>query len=109
MLIVGHTLAWHSQTPRWVFQDENGRALSGTNAADRQLLLQRLHDHIATVVGRYKGRIKIWDVVNEALNNSGSANDTNMLRQSSPCSERSGSISRLAERCWCSPRSRSAR
>ncbi len=84
MLIVGHTLAWHSQTPRWVFQDDNGRALSGTNAADRELLLARLHEHIQTVVGRYKGRIQIWDVVNEALNDSSNINDTNMLRQSSP-------------------------
>ena len=84
MLVVGHTLVWHSQTPRWVFRDETGRALSGTNAADRELLLQRMHDHIQTVVGRYKGRIKIWDVVNEALNDSRNPADTNMLRQSSP-------------------------
>ena len=84
MLIVGHTLAWHSQTPRWVFQDESGRPLQGTNAADRALLLQRLHDHIQTVVGRYRGRIKIWDVVNEALNDGGSLTDTNLLRQRSP-------------------------
>jgi endo-1,4-beta-xylanase len=84
MLIVGHTLAWHNQTPRWVFQDENGRPLQATNAADRALLLQRLHDHIMTVVGRYKGRIKIWDVVNEALNNDDDLTDTNLLRQSSP-------------------------
>lgn len=84
MLLVGHTLAWHNQTPRWVFQDENGRALNGTNAADRALLLQRLHDHIQTVVGRYRGRIKIWDVVNEALNDSSNSNDTNMLRKNSP-------------------------
>jgi endo-1,4-beta-xylanase len=33
--------------------------------------LQRMHDHISTVVGRYKGRIKGWDVVNEALNENG--------------------------------------
>jgi GH35 family endo-1,4-beta-xylanase/enterochelin esterase-like enzyme len=66
MFIVGHTLVWHSQTPRWVFQGE------GTNAATREVLLQRMRDHIHTVVGRYKGRIKAWDVVNEALNDDGS-------------------------------------
>lgn len=71
MYLVGHTLVWHSQTPEWVFQDNNGRPLSGTNAADRELLLRRMHDHIQTVVGRYKGRIKCWDVVNEALNEDG--------------------------------------
>ena len=84
MLIVGHTLAWHSQTPRWVFQDDHGRELSGTNAADRELLLNRLHEHISTVVGRYKGRIKIWDVVNEALTDGGSFSETNILRARSP-------------------------
>jgi endo-1,4-beta-xylanase len=66
MYIVGHTLVWHGQTPRWVFQGE------GTNAATREELLQRMRDHIHTVVGRYKGRIKTWDVVNEALNDDGS-------------------------------------
>jgi endo-1,4-beta-xylanase len=71
MVIVGHTLVWHNQTPRWVFQDANGRPLNGSNAADRAFLLQRMRDHIHTVVGRYKGRIKIWDVVNEALNQNG--------------------------------------
>jgi endo-1,4-beta-xylanase len=76
MLIVGHTLVWHHQTPRWVFEDANGRPLSGTNAADRALLLKRMRHHILTVVGRYKGKIKIWDVVNEALNENGT------LRQS---------------------------
>jgi endo-1,4-beta-xylanase len=71
MTIVGHTLIWHNQTPKWVFQDANGRPLNGTNAADRELLLQRMRDHIHTVVGRYKGRIQIWDVVNEALAENG--------------------------------------
>lgn len=65
MFIVGHTLVWHNQTPRWVFQNEKGEPL------DRQTLLNRLRDHIFTVVGRYKGRIKGWDVVNEALNQDG--------------------------------------
>jgi len=65
MLLVGHTLVWHNQTPRWVFQETNGQPV------DRETLLRRMHDHIRTVVGRYKGRIKVWDVVNEALNDNG--------------------------------------
>lgn len=82
MMIVGHTLVWHGQTPQWVFQGEGGRALQRTNDADRALLLERLHEHIATVVGRYKGRIKVWDVVNETLSDGG-GNDT-ILRAQSP-------------------------
>lgn len=62
---VGHTLCWHSQTPDWVFEDAKGKPVS------RDVLLQRLHDHIFTVVGRYKGRIQDWDVVNEALAEDG--------------------------------------
>jgi endo-1,4-beta-xylanase len=66
MFIIGHTLVWHNQTPRWVFQDDTGRPVS------REVLLQRMREHILTVVGRYRGRIKGWDVVNEALNDDGS-------------------------------------
>jgi len=65
MFIVGHNLCWHAQTPNWVFQDAAGKPIT------RDALLQRLHDHIFTVVGRYKGRIASWDVVNEALNEDG--------------------------------------
>jgi endo-1,4-beta-xylanase len=65
MFIVGHTLIWHNQTPQWVFQDDKGQP------ADRDTLLQRMREHILTVVGRYKGRIRGWDVVNEALNEDG--------------------------------------
>jgi len=65
MFIVGHCLVWHSQTPRWVFEDDQGKPLT------REALLDRMRDHIRTVVGRYKGRIGGWDVVNEALNEDG--------------------------------------
>jgi endo-1,4-beta-xylanase len=71
MFIIGHTLIWHNQTPRWVFQDSEGKPV------DRQTLLGRMREHIHTVVSRYKGRIKGWDVVNEALNEDGT------MRQSS--------------------------
>ena len=50
--------------------------------ASREQLLERMREHIHTVVGRYKGKIKVWDVVNEALADGG----TNILRNS-PWSE----------------------
>ncbi len=46
--------------------------------ASREELLQRMRDHIFTVVRRYKGKIKVWDVVNEAIADRG----TNILRNS---------------------------
>ncbi len=74
MFIVGHTLVWHSQVPSWVFQDDKGAPLG------RDALLKRMHDHIQTVVGRYKGRIGGWDVVNEALNEDGTLRQTPWLK-----------------------------
>ena len=65
MHIIGHTLVWFHQTPDWVFQDEAGKSLS------RDALLERMKDHIFTVMGRYKGRIHGWDVVNEAISQDG--------------------------------------
>lgn len=66
MFIIGHTLVWFYQTPDWVFQDANGKPLN------RNALLQRMREHIHTVMGRYKGRIHGWDVVNEAIAEDGS-------------------------------------
>jgi endo-1,4-beta-xylanase len=63
--IIGHVLVWHSQTPEWVFKDASG------NRVSRDTLLKRMHDHITTVVGRYKGRVDCWDVVNEAIDDNG--------------------------------------
>ncbi|MFC2137820.1 endo-1,4-beta-xylanase [Bacteroidota bacterium] len=65
MYIVGHVLVWHAQTPKWVFEDEEG------NPATCELLLERMENHIKTVVGRYKGRVNCWDVVNEAIGDTG--------------------------------------
>ena len=66
MQVIGHTLVWHQQTPAWVFQGTDGKP------ADRETLLARMRDHIHTVVGRYKGKIHGWDVVNEAIDEDGS-------------------------------------
>jgi len=61
MKLRGHTLLWHNQTPDWLFKDSEG------NTVTKEVLLQRLKDHITTVVKRYKGTIYAWDVVNEAI------------------------------------------
>jgi endo-1,4-beta-xylanase len=65
MQVIGHNLIWHQQTPAWVFQGANGQP------ATREELLARMQEHIQTVVGRYKGRIHGWDVVNEAIDEDG--------------------------------------
>jgi endo-1,4-beta-xylanase len=57
----GHTLCWHSQAPAWIFVDAEGKNVS------KEVLLQRLKDHITTVVNRYKESVYAWDVVNEAI------------------------------------------
>lgn len=62
---IGHCLVWHSQAPKWFFTDGKG------NPASREVLAQRIKTHIAAVVGRYKGRIHGWDVVNEAIEDNG--------------------------------------
>lgn len=63
MFIIGHTLCWHSQLPAWVSQPEPGQT-----ELTKEVLMERLRRHIFTVVGRYKGKVKGWDVVNEAIN-----------------------------------------
>ncbi|GGA90636.1 endo-1,4-beta-xylanase [Puia dinghuensis] len=69
----GHNLCWHEQTPAWMFKDANG------NPVTKEVLLQRLKEHITTVVSRYKGKIYAWDVVNEAV-----ADDSTSLIRNSP-------------------------
>ncbi|PYJ95908.1 MAG: 1,4-beta-xylanase [Verrucomicrobia bacterium] len=101
MYLVGHTLVWHSQTPNWVFAGTNppptnattsvaantnapgtnrfGRGRYNGPRASREELLERMREHIHTVVGRYKGKVKCWDVVNEAI---ADGDGTNILRNS---------------------------
>jgi endo-1,4-beta-xylanase len=60
--VVGHCLVWakDDRTPEWFSVD-------GGKPASREVLLERMKTHIDTVVGRYRGKIAMWDVVNEAL------------------------------------------
>lgn len=65
MRLIGHTLIWHSQAPSWFFKDKDGKEVS------KEVLIERMRKHIHTVLSRYKGRIKGWDVVNEAILDNG--------------------------------------
>jgi len=67
----GHTLVWHAQTSDWFFRD-----------GDRATVTRRMKDHIRTLVGRYKGRIRSWDVVNEAINDRPDPRTENLRRSS---------------------------
>ena len=90
MKVVGHNLCWHSQTPAWMFRDEDGKPLPRDEA------LKNLKDHIDGVVGHFKGKVIGWDVVNEAISDAGddylrdtpahapSATTTSSRRSSSP-------------------------
>ncbi|MET0553145.1 MAG: endo-1,4-beta-xylanase [Vicinamibacteria bacterium] len=55
MTVKGHALVWHGDSPAWL------EALSPAEAR------QSLRDHVAATVGRYRGRVRAWDVVNEAI------------------------------------------
>lgn len=70
MTLIGHCLVWHSQPPKWMFTDETSKNVS------RETLIGRMYSHIMTVVTRYRGKIKGWDVVNEAFEDDGSYRKT---------------------------------
>lgn len=102
----GHTLGWHSQSPTWFYQAENPEVEGEEQArpprmnwdpnaprpsmsemwrkgikgelASREVALQRLKDHIFTVVGRYKGSIIGWDVFNESIEDGGDGSTENL-------------------------------
>jgi len=55
--VIGHTLCWHNQSLNWI-DEEN---------TTKEQALEILRTHIETMMGRYKGKIIAWDVLNEAF------------------------------------------
>ena len=78
----GHTLVWHQQSPDWM----NHPGIS------REQAIENLQTHIRTVMGHFRGRVRSWDVLNEAINSNpanpedwvGSLRDTPWLRAIGP-------------------------
>ena len=59
MTMRGHTLAWYGSMPDWA------DAIATAAEAEHELT-----KHIERVVGRYRGKIKTWHVVNEPIDDS---------------------------------------
>ena len=64
-IVRGHTLVWHQQTPAWMFEGENGDQVT------REELIERMKTHITKTMEHYKGKVDIWDVVNEVVADNG--------------------------------------
>lgn len=71
--IHGHTLVWHEQLPAWF-----------TPRLTRRQAARALAEHVETLVGRYRGRVAAWDVVNEAMGERGRLRRTVFLRALGP-------------------------
>ncbi len=69
MQIKGHALIWHGSVPGWV---------GGLSATD---LRTAFESHIGSVAEHYRGRVRAWDVVNEAIADDGSGLRDTVFRQ----------------------------
>ena len=65
MAVRGHALIWHRQVPAWVFRGSDGADVTPEE------LLARMQHHISEVMTHYRGKVGVWDVVNEAIMNDG--------------------------------------
>lgn len=71
MRVHGHALVWHNAIPNWL------SSFSGTNAEFDSLMKYYIKDF----VGRYKGKVASWDVVNEAFEDGSGAWRNTLFRQ----------------------------
>jgi endo-1,4-beta-xylanase len=60
MRVKGHALVWHGATPEWVLGVTSPNALRAV-----------IRDYVTAVVTHFKGKVEAWDVVNEAISDSG--------------------------------------
>ncbi len=63
LVVIGHNLCWHSQLPSWVSKPD-----PGAETLTKEVLIARLKNHVQTVAAHFKGHVRGWDVVNEAIN-----------------------------------------
>ena len=62
LVMRGHTIVWHKQTPSWLFLSG-----SGTGPVTKNRLYKRLENHITALARRYNNTVYAWDVLNEVI------------------------------------------
>lgn len=74
IMVRGHVLVWHSQTPEWFFHEEYN---VDKPYVDQETMLARMESYIKQVMehyegvdSEYQGMIYAWDVVNETVNDT---------------------------------------
>jgi len=60
MRVKGHALVWHGATPDWVLGVSSPSELRAV-----------IRDYVTEVVTHFRGKVEAWDVVNEAIADSG--------------------------------------
>lgn len=73
--IIGHTLVWHRANPEWQFEHN-----AIEPKAIRKFYLDKLKRHIFTMMGRYRGKVYGWDVVNEAFSYDGTFRQSDWVK-----------------------------
>lgn len=61
LVFFGHMLLWQHLSRDWFFKDKLGKPLP------REQALANLKRYIDTVCAHYRGKVRAWDVVNEAI------------------------------------------
>ena len=94
ILVKGHVLVWHSQTPEWFFREGYvvGNNADGTpNYVSAEEMDLRLEWFISEVLNHYLGEdspykdlFYAWDVVNEAVSNGNSGYRTDKASSEDP-------------------------
>lgn len=72
LVLRGHCLVWHNQTPEWFFCEKYD---AGNAKVDKETMKKRMESYIKKVLSfcqeKYPGVVYAWDVVNEACDDGG--------------------------------------
>lgn len=74
LTIIAHAPIWHSQCAKWLCHNEDGSLVS------KEQLKENMRLYINTVYGHFRGKIKGYDVVNEAIEDDGSYRNSDFYK-----------------------------